>query len=507
MHVMTYGCNEDPDDDVTDKCLEDCGHYHDDCEIVPDEFSCIPGGCDTNSTVMTAISSPTSAEFEVLQTKSTLSVSVEGETGKTYLSGEIMFSGGYCPAWSPDSVCLMQIEFIRLLGTDFSVGGHPVDECRLINNGSFYAIVSNSGYFIIPHEMVFSIRFLLDNELGGVNFTTQGLATGYIDFDLGTITLTGSGTLNGRGSGDLYIEAQVVNWPPVAVPGESYDIECTQNAGLAILDGTASYDPDGPEEIVLFGWIEDYATDWEKPLGAGSTIDVSLPLGDHNISLLVFDDRSRGVNIINVSVVDTQPPVISLVDAYPLCLWPPNHEYVLYELERDIIVEAVDACDPDPPIIRIIDVRSSDQNDEIGDGSTVQDFIFNESIVCIRAERSGTEIRGRTYEILISIADINGNVTLKTISIIVPHDARDKDRCRKISPGLYKEDVSVCQELTAEREALSEGNDEKPNEKYQESASPNVGCGIDINNVGKGIYLFAICIMFVFYRKRRITTC
>ena len=163
---------------------------------------------------------------------------------------------------------------------------------------------------------------------------------------------------------------------------------------------------------------------------------------------------------------------------------------------------AADACDPEPPIMRIIDVTSSDQDDDVGDGSTMQDAIFNDEKVCIRSERSGTEMVGRTYNITIFIADRNGNSTIRTITITVPHDSRDGKRCRKVVPGHFRDDEFTCRELAAVTNPPSEGDGEMI-AGVPQGSEPIIGCAVGMSDGGEGFLPFTLLFLIALARRRQ----
>ncbi|MEN8136270.1 MAG: hypothetical protein ABFS18_12160 [Thermodesulfobacteriota bacterium] len=110
-------------------------------------------------------------------------------------------------------------------------------------------------------------------------------------------------------SSDL-VSAEIIcatNEPPVAHAGNDMDMECASSIGTDItLDGSASFDTDG----------DSLTYTWDGPFGtvAGKSPLVTLPLGDHGITLTV-DDGKGGTDSdqVIISVVDTSPPSISTV--------------------------------------------------------------------------------------------------------------------------------------------------------------------------------------------------
>ncbi|MDI6752088.1 MAG: hypothetical protein QME07_04430, partial [bacterium] len=115
-----------------------------------------------------------------------------------------------------------------------------------------------------------------------------------------------------------------------------------------------------------------------------------------------------------VTVVDTTPPVISLV-INPNTLWPPNHKMV-----KVTTVSATDICDANPTVV--ISVTSNEPIDGLGDGDTAPDWqIDPDGTVWLRAERSGTGT-GRIYTITVTATDASGKVATATGTVSVPHN-------------------------------------------------------------------------------------
>src|SRR3989338_2492216 len=95
-------------------------------------------------------------------------------------------------------------------------------------------------------------------------------------------------------------------FPHAANAGPDQTVEATGPSGAsAILDGTASSDPDGG--ALAYHWLE---VSVEIATGAAPT--VTLPLGAHVIMLTVIDDEGlTATDVVSVIVQDTTPPTIA----------------------------------------------------------------------------------------------------------------------------------------------------------------------------------------------------
>lgn len=215
---------------------------------------------------------------------------------------------------------------------------------------------------------------------------------------------------------------------PVAAAGEDRTEECVVldgNTGTLVeLDGSSSTIPPVEEsETTTFTWSNGFGT------AEGEIVEVELPLGESAIALDLEDERGfTGHDDVSITVVDTTPPVIESIEIPMACVWPPNHKYARFELGTDIIVEATDLCDHELDV-RIVQVTSDQPDNGNGDGNTVDDVLYGESGTCVRSERAGKGKWGRTYAVVIEVADDSGNTTWGNAYIRVPHDQSKKRGC------------------------------------------------------------------------------
>ena len=145
-----------------------------------------------------------------------------------------------------------------------------------------------------------------------------------------------------------------------------------------------------------------------------------FPVGTTTVTVTATRvDNSTQSCMFDVTVNDTEGPVISGASASPSSLWPPNHKM------RDVTVNytASDNCTPAGSIVcQIFSVSSNEPVNGPGDGNTAPDWeIINKNLVKLRAERSGTGT-GRIYTITIRCTDASGNHTFKTVTVSVPHN-------------------------------------------------------------------------------------
>ncbi len=131
-----------------------------------------------------------------------------------------------------------------------------------------------------------------------------------------------------------------------------------------------------------------------------------------------------------ITVRDTEGPAFtqqpSFVDEGTAWLWPPQHGYVDFDL-ADTGAVAEDDCGG-PVTLRFADCRSSQPENDLGDGNSVRDCVISPDgqTVSLRAERSGNCAPvGRAYPLTLLAEDECGNDTpSEPFGACVPHDRR-----------------------------------------------------------------------------------
>lgn len=124
---------------------------------------------------------------------------------------------------------------------------------------------------------------------------------------------------------------------------------------------------------------------------------------------------------IAFEIAEDQTPPRVTVSATPGILWPPNHQLIpvtiritAADLEsglRRISLTVVDEYGQHEPLVTPIDL-SGDKSGEL------------EFVVKLVADRQGSDMDGRTYDVFVQVQDVAGNVAEATTSVRVPHDQR-----------------------------------------------------------------------------------
>jgi WD40 repeat protein len=113
---------------------------------------------------------------------------------------------------------------------------------------------------------------------------------------------------------DRILLARNVNRAPVPSAGGDRSISCESNrGGRVVLNGSASSDlddqPGADPEIIEFWWFEDFGLPTQRRIATGSIVEVTLPIGTHDITLQVGDRwGSRATDTIAVDVFDDLDP-------------------------------------------------------------------------------------------------------------------------------------------------------------------------------------------------------
>jgi hypothetical protein len=172
--------------------------------------------------------------------------------------------------------------------------------------------------------------------------------------------------------------------------------------------------------VLFTGTLQAISGGTPSPL-PGHTLS-NLPLGNHSLTLKVSDGINEPVyETINVTIVDTTPPVLAPV-ADKMVLWPPNHKIV------DIVIHVNASDNSGLPLTLSAIISSNEPESGTGKGDKTPDWtepqIDQENGIItfqLRAERSG---RGndRIYTITIIVSDSSGNSTTENMMITVPHD-------------------------------------------------------------------------------------
>ncbi len=275
------------------------------------------------------------------------------------------------------------------------------------------------------------------NATGGANVTLSGSGTDPEDslafhWACGSVSLTGAFTATPSGffalnstttcrmevtdvavcpaSGDeMTVQVRDTTAPIITCPAP-IQAECTATGGTPKTDSQLSAFLSGAS-----------ATDvCDATLTISASAPALFPVGTATAVLFsTQDDSSNAASCsANVTVVDTTPPVVGAVTASPNVLTPYTHKLV----PVTVTAEVSDLCDATASC-EIYQVTSDEAINGPGDGSTLPDYVITGPLtVQLRSERDGRG-DGRVYTIHVRCTDDYGNVSTKTVDVVVPHNA------------------------------------------------------------------------------------
>jgi pimeloyl-ACP methyl ester carboxylesterase len=283
-------------------------------------------------------------------------------------------------------------------------------------------------------------QFIILKDPAPGAYTVTATAFGDGAYSLGLHQLTPAGTpRRWLGEGTIH-NGETVSWTvsidpttpivqhnPVANAGPDQKVSVVGDACRANvrLDGSASMDPDG--EALTFHWTGPFG------YATGAQPLVSLPIGAHEIRLVV-EDGQRGASQAKTRVSVTAPsPEVKSLTATPSVLQPADGTL------RDVTVTAdlTTVCGV-TPTCRIVDV-------DMDEGDKHDWQIVGALKVKLRAQRSG-EGDGRTYKLRIQ-CQIPGHDTVhKTVNVkVLPPGRMKGSGTIKHDEKLYKFDFDVSE--------------------------------------------------------------
>jgi predicted extracellular nuclease len=193
-----------------------------------------------------------------------------------------------------------------------------------------------------------------------------------------------------------------------------------ENAYSYVYDGQLGYLDHALANGALASQITG-ATVWHINADEASLIDYDMSYKKAAQDAIYAPDAYRSSDhdpvLVGLNVCDEIAPTMEITLTAE-SLWPANHKYV----DVTATVITLDNFDPNP-VVTLLSVTSSELDDEPGDGdgSTVDDIvIIDDYTFQLRAERSATNKDGRIYTITYQVEDACGNLTVESVTVLVP---------------------------------------------------------------------------------------
>ena len=224
----------------------------------------------------------------------------------------------------------------------------------------------------------------------------------------------------------LDVEPPVINCPP------DVTAECPTDTSPASTGEATATDNCDPEPTI------DFDDDSVPGCGGTETITRTWTATD--------DSDNASLCVQTVRTVDTVPPTVIPGPGNEVCLWPPNHKFVLID-NVNAGVSIIDACDPNPVAAEIAcqsdqcdDAPCAEHPGENGDGKTFDDCRYDVASdrLAMRSERAGTDPDGRLYSLSLTGADGCGNhsAAVEVFTGYVPHVQSPPQDCLKPTGGM-----------------------------------------------------------------------
>ena len=353
------------------------------------------------------------------------------DTESSNLSGDVTLYGEPHPDGSADLVFE-----VGLSGTDatFHFSGVcavsnpsvPITGIRMVGGtGSATVHVDSSGNGVImPNSLSLRAGANVNGSQVYADSVNESALPIVVNFAHKTFSIPSFTASVAGVSGTFALSGTITNQPPRAVAPASQTIECTSPTGApAVLDGSASFDPDN--NIGVVSWQLGGGLNYGSVIATSLVADVEAPFSppaQATLYTLTVTDTNFQMDLAqeSITVDDTIPPTLH-ASVSPTCLWPPNHAVILFGLNNGLDVSVTDTCDA-MPTFRILSVTSNQPTTGGGSGHTAPDVVFGDHAFCVRSERDGTVSTARTYAIVIQAKDASGNTTTQTLTVDVQHD-------------------------------------------------------------------------------------
>jgi len=223
-------------------------------------------------------------------------------------------------------------------------------------------------------------------------------------FDVGQTTVESTVTFEDQTTAACSFEVEVEDVEAPTIHSKNYEVDADPGVCYAVVEDYEVSIADNCEYLPPY---------FNPPLGD------PLPLGPTEVTCTVFDEAGNlAEDSFEVTVVDTQPPVLSNCRVTPKTLWPPNHKMV------DVEVQVTISENCSGTVTLAVEIDSNEPVNGKGDGNTDPDWEIVSTDhdaglvrLRLRAERAGKG-GGRVYEITVVGTDVHGNTSAPVSSVV-----------------------------------------------------------------------------------------
>ena len=415
------------------------------------------------------------------------------------ITGELSFTGGNCLT----GACPISIQRLELrsANVDLMIDGNArtATESLTINRtvgsgtcSSLAPAFNACGFVLDPNSLTLAITAVdTDGSRKLVEAKNIDQGGGVIVFGSRKISIN-QVFQSGDATVEFQLDGNIENLAPHVTLPQSVAIACGNQAQV-----TAQIeDVDGSLAALSISWLVD-----GRRAQVGNTLfNQALATGPHRLEVIAIDAQGgigRAATVVTV-IADITPPMLT-ASALSACVWPPNHKQRVF-VPNDFGLMSVDECDA-VPTIEFVSGSSSQPDNGIGDGNTVNDIVVQPASVCVRNERQGGVVPDRTYRVVAVATDRAGNKSLPLqLEVRVPHDRSGANACDVLGGTAAAANDSRCIPLVAP--SASPAPSPAPSQGISPSPITDSGC-----STGAPVRFGGFVLLGIFFCRKRNRKC
>ena len=248
-----------------------------------------------------------------LQLTGNVTLTVSGSS--TTVPARGIVDGTMAPCEGADQNCTLTLSRLDVVAMQsFAVNGVAIDGAHVQNQGLAVGH-RNAGEMLIPAG---AIEAEVSATVGGSFSTFHVTSTSDVKSTNPNLTLEQFlSTLNlTMTQGNVTVRMQLTGTPIGRRPVASFSprpssVECTCKACTTVTFTSGASDPDS--DLQSLAWTLDSVPTLGQDINDPETLGLSLPLGNHTVSLVATDSRGAAAgSSLQFSVADTKPPIITV---------------------------------------------------------------------------------------------------------------------------------------------------------------------------------------------------